>query len=93
MREDNRATDRLFAEPLATALVDQRRKARQKGRRLVYDCRNNEVQGDRVRCRNGRIIGSADNGTISLVQVLKGIAPPVCRKCKDYWSWDEPETD
>jgi len=93
MRGDNRATDRLFTEPTATMLADKRKKARQKGRRLVYDCRNNEVQDDRVRCRKGLMVGPADDGTMSLIQVLKGIAPPVCRECEDYLTWDEPETD
>jgi len=54
MREDNQVTDRLFEEPLATILADKREEAREKGRRLVYDCRNNQViPGHRVKCGHG----------------------------------------
>jgi len=89
MREDNQATDRLFTEPLATILADKRRRARQKGCRLLYDCRYNEVIADgRVSCRRGHILGRANDGTLSLVEVLKGITPAVCKKCGDYWGWE-----
>lgn len=93
MRQDNRTTARLFTEPLATALANKRKKARQKGRRLVYDCRNSLVYGDRVKCRHNHALGSADNGTMPFAQVLQGIGPSICQECEDYLTWDESETD
>ncbi len=79
--------DRLFEEPIATILDDQREKARGRGRRLVYDCWNNQViPGDRVSCRRGHGLGQAKDGTISLLEVLKGLAPSACQKCEDYWT-------
>jgi len=89
MREDNHATNRFFEEPLATSLHNKRMKARQKGRRLVYDCRNNQViPGDRIRCKHKHALGIAGDGTLSLVQVLQGITPSVCKGCGDYWGWE-----
>lgn len=82
--------DRLFEEPIATILANKRLEARGKSRRLVHDCRNNQVvPGDRVSCRHGHVLGTAKDGTLSLALVLRGLAPSVCQKCGDYWRWEE----
>ena len=76
--------EKLFTEPFATTLEDKRERARGEGRRLVYDCTNNAVYGDRVYCTKECAIGKAEDGSLSLVQVLKGIGPAICQECRDY---------
>lgn len=77
--------DKLFLEPLAGMLDRKREAVRARGKSLIYDCSENAVYGDRVRCVHGCYLGLAKDGTVSLLKVLEGIAPSKCQKC-DYYS-------
>jgi hypothetical protein len=73
----------IFTEPHTSNLAKLRIKAREK-RRITYDCLNAIVEGDKVKCRKGNVIGRAQNGTASLLSVLSGRSAKVCQECKEY---------
>jgi len=92
MQQAEKTIDRAFTEPLATTLADKRNKAWQKGCRILYDCRRNEVvQNGRVRCQLRHTLGPANDGSLSLLETLKGVTPATCKECEDYWGWEEEE--
>jgi len=73
----------IFTEPQASRLARLRITARGK-HRIVYDCLNAIVDGDRVKCKKGNIIGRGADGSIGLISVLAGRTALVCQDCKDY---------
>ena len=79
-------TGELFKSLTAEALQQIRDDVRQRlGPRLAYDCYNTILVGDRVQCRKGYdLLTTTRDGTVSLLQCLKGSRPHACQKCKDY---------
>ncbi len=63
-------------------LRDSRRRA---GHRLSFDCFNlKSKERGRVYCSKGKRLCQAKDGSLSLLLVLKGITPKVCKNCKDF---------
>jgi len=77
------ATKYLFTEPHASDLAKLRIKARQK-HRIIYDCLNAIVDGDKVKCNKGNRLGRAPDGSMGLTSALSGRTALVCQDCKDY---------
>jgi len=75
--------DYIFTEPHASNLTKLRIEAREK-RRIPYDCLNAVVDGEKVICKKGNIIGRAQNGAMNLWAALAGRSALVCQNCKDY---------
>jgi len=75
--------DYIFTEPDASNLAKLRIKAREK-RLIPYDCLNAIVDGDKVICKKGNIIGRHKTGSMDLVSALAGRSALVCQDCKDY---------
>jgi len=77
------ATKYLFTEPHASDLAKLRIVARGR-RRIIYDCLNAIVDGDKVKCNKGNRLGRAPDGSMALVSALTGRSALVCQDCKDY---------
>ena len=73
----------IFNEPEASELAKQRIEAHKK-RRITYDCLHAIVDSDKVKCNKGNDIGTAKDGSMDLVSVLRGRSAKVCQNCKDY---------
>jgi len=75
--------DYIFTEPQASELAKKRIVARQK-HRIPYDCLNAIVDGDKVKCKKGNVIGRAQGGAMRLISALAGRSALVCQNCKHY---------
>jgi hypothetical protein len=79
----NLVSPELFKDKQATELEHSRTAARKTGR-TSYDCFNALVFGDKVRCRYGHVLGTAREGSLPFVTVVRGTHSAVCTGCKDY---------
>lgn len=66
------------------AVEELRDSRRKRFGRVAFDCFNLKVEDDRVHCTKGHHLGQAEDGTLALTLVLKGITPRVCRECQDF---------
>jgi len=73
----------IFTEPYASELAKKRIIARQK-HRIIYDCLNATVDGDKVKCNKGNRLGRAPDGSMGLISALTGRTALVCQDCKNY---------
>ena len=81
----------LFQSPQAEKFEQDRAEARKayhftshsKGR-LTYDCFRATMDGERVRCSEGNLLGSNEDGTVRLAQVLRGTKMGACQSCPDW---------
>lgn len=78
--EDKEALDKL---------ENQRNIRRFNSGRLTFDCLSAVVKGDRVSCSRGKRLGSSRDGSLSLIQVLRGITSGTCRNCEDFTTEEE----
>lgn len=69
---------------LLSTLEKQRDQLKQVGKKMTYECLNAVVSGDRVRCKLGKALGTADDGSVALITVLRGICSGTCKSCMDY---------
>jgi len=79
----NVCSPELFKDKQATELEHSRTAARKTGR-IIYDCRNAIVSGDRVLCQHTKILGMAKDGSLPFVTVVRGTHSQICTGCKDY---------
>lgn len=71
-------------ELLLAKLEQQREKKRQREGCLTFDCLHLKVYGDRAYCELGKHLGQADDGSLALITVLRGVTSSVCRNCKEF---------
>ena len=60
------------------------RDKRRRDGKLTYDCFNLKQRGDVAYCSKGYALSLADDGSLELEDVLKGVTSGVCRTCKDF---------
>lgn len=67
-------------------LEEQRDLKRKKYGRIAFDCYNLKlkVEGDRVFCAKGHLLGRVKDKGLKLTAILRGITPSVCRSCWDF---------
>jgi len=78
-----RLSVRFFEEPVATDL-EYSREGKRERHRIVYDCFNALVIGDRVECCALEKLGRAKDSRVTLLSVLRGQAASTCQKCEVY---------
>lgn len=77
--EDREALDKL----------QELRDVKRGSERLTFDCFNLKYKEDRVHCARGRKLGTAKDGSLALITVLRGITSSVCKNCNDFVTDEE----
>jgi len=67
---------------------EQREKARELFGRIAFDCYNLKEVGDRAVCAKGYWLSRATDRGLSLVSVLMGVTPNICKVCKSFEGGD-----
>jgi hypothetical protein len=81
----------MFDDITASLMASHRKQARKRGR-IVYDCMNAKVRGDRVYCdRGNRLHATSKSGDMALHHVLRGAKVAVCQKCENYEQGDSED--
>jgi len=62
----------------------RREKARDIKGRLIFDCYNAKVLGERVHCKHTKFKAGGKLGTVTAKRVLTGLKPSECQTCKHY---------
>ena len=74
----------IWENPKALLTLEKvRNERRNRSARLTYDCFNAIPKDDRVICKKGHLF-SYVAGSTSLVAVLRGTTPSICKTCQDY---------
>lgn len=71
-------------EPFLDRMEKERAIRKLKGQRLTFDCLNLRFRDDRAVCSLGKHLGQAEDGSLLLVSVLRGVTSGVCKNCKDF---------
>jgi hypothetical protein len=60
--------------------------------RSLYQCFNAKVSGDRIKCSKGRFLGSAKDGSLSIIPLLRGmpLEAASCQACPEYEEMGSP---
>ena len=69
--------------------LEAQRAWKRKVRRLTFDCIHSKVNGRRVHCSKGLVLGQAFDGSVALITVLRGLSSGTCRVC----TWYETDED
>lgn len=77
--EDREALDKL----------QELRGVKRGSERLTFDCFNLKYKEDRAYCSTGRKLGTAKDGSLALITVLRGITSSVCKNCEDFTGEEE----
>jgi len=57
--------------------------------RTLFDCLKNTVKGERVFCSFGIPIGKSNDGSLSAVEMLRGVTPTTCKNCDKFVTEEE----
>jgi hypothetical protein len=52
--------------------------------RQTHDCFTLKARGDRAVCEKGHLLGTANDGALALISVLRGIKAGACQNCEDW---------
>ena len=78
-------TEPALTQELLVKLEAERDFKRKQTGRLTFDCYNSKSKsGGRVICGKGHLLGSAKDGSMAEIAVLRGITPATCKDCLDY---------
>lgn len=78
---------KYFDKSLATALAKKRQRARDSGKRLIFDCRFAQVIDSRVSCK----CVTLPHGGLFILTVLSGKSAGSCHRCPCYEYFEEGE--